>query len=135
NAENASRQTPSRVAVPKWRGTIAFKLSSWPWISGLGPEALGHMTQAALATFAENVRRERKRKNGRRKTLGLHAEYVKAVSRLERGAREPMFGTIAELGNALDVTPAKLLDASIEAAFSRSFGAGRRCLHARRRAW
>jgi transcriptional regulator with XRE-family HTH domain len=69
------------------------------------------MTQAALATFAENVRRERKRKKWTQEDLGFACGInVSAVSRLERGAREPLFGTIVKLGNALGVPPATLLD-------------------------
>jgi transcriptional regulator with XRE-family HTH domain len=69
------------------------------------------MTQAALATFAENVRRECKRKKWTQEDLGFACGInVSAVSRLERATREPLLGTIVKLGTALGIPPKQLLD-------------------------
>jgi len=72
---------------------------------------LGRMTETALATFAANVRRERKRKEWTQEDLGFACGInVSAVSRLERATREPLFATIVKLGNALGIPPKQLLD-------------------------
>ena len=69
------------------------------------------MTADALARFASNLRRERKRVGLTQEDLGFRCGInVSAVSRLERATREPLFGTIVRLGKALGIPPAQLLD-------------------------
>lgn len=61
--------------------------------------------------FGQNVR-------GRRQELGLSQEdlahragmHFTAISKLERGEREPRLHTIVAVAAALDATPAQLLD-------------------------
>ena len=69
------------------------------------------MTPTARETFAANLRRERKRLQLSQEALGFRCDLsASEISRLERARRDPQLATIAKLGNALGVPPARLLD-------------------------
>jgi transcriptional regulator with XRE-family HTH domain len=64
----------------------------------------------ARATFAANLRRERKRLKLSQEALGECCDLMSEVSRLERSQRDPRLATIVKLAKALGIPPAKLLD-------------------------
>lgn len=65
----------------------------------------------ARQTFAENLRRERKRMELSQEALGFLCDLdTSEISRLERARRDPRLSTIVKLARALEVTPARLLD-------------------------
>jgi transcriptional regulator with XRE-family HTH domain len=69
------------------------------------------MTPTARATFAANLRRERKRLKLSQEALGFRCDLnMSEISRLERSRRDPRLTTIVKLGKALGIPPAQLLD-------------------------
>jgi transcriptional regulator with XRE-family HTH domain len=65
----------------------------------------------AQAQFGTTVRRLRKAAGLTQEQLGARADMdLSAVSRLERGHRNPRLDTLVRIAKALDVPPATLLE-------------------------
>jgi transcriptional regulator with XRE-family HTH domain len=61
--------------------------------------------------FARNLRARRVEMGMSQESLGRMASlHPTEISRLERGVRDPRLATIVQVAQALDVTPAILLD-------------------------